>query len=501
MTKFRFGPAIQGFVLFTWSSAVLPAFAMAQPSNDGKPPEQTGQNLLRDVSQAGGPGSSYLPVFESQVNEFLGLSLVNRAMVDNDITVSWTRADGSDVREGRLSLAPGSQRIRLVREILDLPSDPTEGWLRVDAAQPGLFTYLTAGSDELLDGAGPANDIATSIILEHVEVNTGFVELRHTDTLVQIINPNAAVAGVRTELVNLDGVIVGNLTLSIAPRAARTMRISESFRNALPANNVGGHIFNGYLRLASDIAVSGWLRIDTPLSRRLVGGRASADISPSRLATVAYFASGGPAPYHSELNLINAGEAAITLELSARNSRGEIIGEAVRRTLGPGEGIREDVMGLFRVVTPAVFPPPTTTGYIRIQSADGAVFRVIGDISISSGDLAASMVYPITTEPLVDWILPFATAGPDYFTGYAIANPNELLAVQTDVTIELFDQDGRLAGPPRSISLSPLGQFVGLVEQPISAGYLRIRSNLPVVVLGSIGASNGSTLLPLPAMK
>jgi hypothetical protein len=111
------------------------------------------------------------------------------------------------------------------------------------------------------------------------------------------------------------------------------------------------------------------------------------------------------------------------------------------------------------------------------------------------------MLYPIASAASRNWTIPFVVSGGDYFSGYAIANPNELLTVQTDVTVELLDSDGRAAAPPRTVSLSPAARFSAVVDTEIRSGYLRMRANLPVVVLGSIGTCDGSTLGHLPAYR
>jgi len=443
----------------------------------------------------------FFPVIQSDTNGFLGLSLVNTAGAVNEATVTWTNGDGNSARTGRLSLSPGAQRAFLVWEVLGIPNDPSDGWIRIDSSEPGLLSYLTSGTDGILDGTEPVSQPAATIFLDHVAVNTGFTELDHTDTFVILVNPGNAAANARAELISLGGRAAGSLAVSIPAGASRTIRISESFREVLPVNNLGGRTFNGYMKVVSDGGLACWLRIETPLSRRLLRGRALEEIVPASLAMAGHFASGSTNLYRSVLNLINTGDVPARLELLAQDDRGRSIGTIVRLTLGPGQGIRDDVLNLFHIVVPAVFPPPLITGYIRIRAADGSMVRSIGDIDIDSDGNTASMLYPITTAASRDWTMPFVINTQDYFTGYAIANPNELLTVQTDVTIEILDEEGRLAAPPRNISLSPSARTAGLVEKDIRSGYLRIRANGPVILLGSIGTCTGSALAFLPAFR
>ncbi len=453
-------------------------------------------------SPAVDPSLSLLfPVFDSGENQFVGLSLVNTGRTANEATVTWTNAEGTGIRTGSVSLLPGAQRALLVREILGLPREPRDGWIRIESAEPGLLAYLTSGTNGILDGTEPVSQPATAIFLEHIAVNTGFLELYHTDTLATFVNPGNAAANARLELIGMDGRTAGSLALSIPRSGSRTIRVSESFRDALPSNNLGGRTFDGSMKVLSDAGLASWLQVETPLSRRLLRGRAAEEVVPVSLALAGHFAAGSAPLYRSVLNLINPGDTPLDLELQALDDRGNGLGSIARRSLEPGGGIREDVLSLFRVVVPAVFPPPLITGHIRIRAAGGSAFQVIGDVDIHSAGNAAAMLCPITTAASLAWTLPFVVSNSDYFTGYAIANPNELLTVQTDVTVELLDAEGRLAAPPRTISLSPAARFVGLVDKEMQSGYLRIQSNLPVAVLGSIGTCSGTALASLPALR
>ncbi len=448
---------------------------------------------------ADGSMSRYFPVFPAGRNGFLGLALVNTAGMVNEATVTWTGADGNGARTGRLSLPPGTQRAVLVREILGTPEDPQDGWILVASSQPGLVAYLTSGTDDAMDGLDPASQSSTAILLPHVEINTGFTELDYTDTLVVLVNPGGAAAGARADLISIDGRPAGSIQVSIPASGSRTIRVSESFRDVMQSNGLGGQRFDGYLQIVADAGLAGWLQIETPLSRRMLRGRAPEDSPPVPLAMASHFASGGALLYRSALNLVNVGDTSARLELVVQDDRGKNIGTAVQLTLNPGQGMREDVMSLFHVVTPAVYPPPLITGYIRIRGAGGGVFRAAGDVDIRSGGNTAGMLSPIFAAASGERLIPFAVNGKDYFTGYAIANPNELLTVQTDVTVELLDPEGLPAADPLNLSLSPSARVAGVVGKEVRSGYIRIRASGPIVVNGSIGTCDGSSLAFLPA--
>ena len=456
---------------------------------------------IEPVPAADPSRSCLFPVFDSDTNEFLGLSMVNTSGAVNEATITWTNADGSRGRTGRISLPPGAQRALLVREILGMPQDPPDGWLRIESLEPGLLSYLTSGTNTKLDGTEGVLQPATTIVFGHIAVNTGLVELGHTDTHIALVNPGSVPASGRAELIGIDGRTVGSLEISIPASGSRIIRVSESFRDVLPENNLGGRKFDGYVKMASDVGIAGWQRVETPLSRGLLRGRAVEEIVPESQLLAAHFASGGMALYSSVLNLINGGDSPLKLTLTAQDERGNNIGSIVQLTLEPRQGVREDILRIFHVVIPAIYPPPLITGTIRIRAAEGHAFSGIGDVAIFSAGNAASMLYPVTRAVSRDWTLPFVVSGQDYFTGYAIANPNELLTVQTDVTVDLLDTEGHPAAPTREISLSPSARLAELVGKDIRSGYLRIQANLPIVLLGSIGTSDGSALATLPALR
>jgi hypothetical protein len=108
------------------------------------------------------------------------------------------------------------------------------------------------------------------------------------------------------------------------------------------------------------------------------------------------------------------------------------------------------------------------------------------------------MLYSATDTSANSWILPFASSAGGYFTGYAIANPNEMLTVQTDVTVEFVSRSGAVIDRT-TISLSPANRHVAMIAEGRS-GYVRITSNFPIQVVGAIGTKDGTTLDQVPGM-
>jgi hypothetical protein len=440
------------------------------------------------------------PIFNLGQADSTGISIVNPDTQAREFTVTVTAPDGTNPRSGRVALSGRGHRARLLREILGTASEPSSGWIRIDSDVPGCRMYMTSQNEDSLIGTD-AGSAGTNVLMTRISVNTGFTELSHTDTHIAIVNANTTAANVIVQLLGTDAVVRGNIAMTIAAQGSRTIHVSEEFAAVLPNNGLAGKTFEGSLRLISDAAIAGWLLIDKPLSRSILRGRAAADIAATNLALVPHFVFGGT--YDASLNVLNPGTTAVNLELTALDDRGMRLGEVAQITLAVGESRRASIPELFRMVLPAIFPPPLITGYIRIRESQGQPFRVAGDILISSSSqepFEASMLYPITDTASTIWMTPFAVSSPSYFTGYAIVNANELLTVQTDVQIEVVNGDGVVVSQS-TVQLSPLNRRAALVTGPLGSGYLRFSSNFPVHIMATIGTTDLKTLDQLPVLR
>jgi hypothetical protein len=443
-----------------------------------------------------------LPIFDMGVGEYLGLSIVNPEAQPREYTITATPQTGANAQIGRVMLNPGAQQAFLLNEILGgVP--PSSGWIRIDSAAIGCMSYLASGNDEFLAGTDAAASSSTALVLPHISVNTGFVELDHTDTMISIVNAGIAPASVAAQLVGLDGVIIGTLSMTVPANGSRTGRMSELYRDVLPNNSLGGKKFDGYLRLSADVPISAWQRIDTPLSRSMLRGRSL----PSELsnAIIPHFVTGGENLYESIVNLVNPGPASSVFELRAIDDRGNSLGEVVQMTLRAGEAKRMSVGALFRIVTILTFPPPLMTGHISIRplpTVGPALQQLVGSVEIVGGNQigkAASLLYPVSPSNVSRWIIPFAVTSPPYFTGYAVANANELLTVQNDVQVEVLNSAGALISKS-DLSLSPGTRQVALIPPGLSSGYVRFTATMPIYVMGIIGTSNSRILDQIPAI-
>jgi len=440
------------------------------------------------------------PIFDSlRVDEFLGLSIVNRDNQPREFTVTVTAPEGTNVQTGRVSIPPGGQRAQLINEVLGTPRRPASGWIRVEAPAAGCTSLLASGNEAMLDNADGTPNTSTTVFIPNVAVFTGFVELNYLDTYLAIVNTGSTSATVTARLFGLDAATTGSTVVTVPAGGSRTLTVSEAFRDQLPDNHVGGRVFQGYMRLNSTVPIAAWARIETPLSRKLARGRTTEEIRPTPLAVIAHFALG--AAYQSILNVVNPTSTPLNLEVEAVDERGNVMGQAARLTLAAGQVLRSGIAEILHITRAP--SQGVISGSIRIRGSQGGLIQVIGDVEIfiSAFDtIGSSMFYPIQDSAAADWIIPFVSSSNSYFTGYAIANPNELLAVQADVQVEVVNSAGTVIDKT-TISLSPRSRQTSVIAVAVQSGYLRVTSNMPIHIVGAIGTRDGRLLDQLPALR
>ena len=438
------------------------------------------------------------PIFDLSSGEWIGISTVNTDPQPREFTVTAISADGITTQTGRFLLGAGAQRANLLREIFlgtSGTTSPQSGWIRVDSALQSCSSYMAAGTEDTLAGAEAAS-AGTVVLLPHISVNTGFMELNHTDTQILVVNPNTTLANVLLQLVAQDGAQRGTFPLNVPGGGSKVVRVSEVFANILPNNNAGGKSFQGHVRATSNVSIAAWQRVETPLTRSMLRGRTGSDIAPTTQVIVSHFVFDGT--YRSTLNVINPTGSPVSLEMTAGGNAGQNLGEVRNITLAPGEALRGPVDAIFRIPVVAIFPPPTIEGHVRIRQAQGGTFQIVGDIEISS-DMSSTML-PLNDTSATRWVIPLAIGATPWATSYVLANPNELLTVQTDIQVEEVGSDG-IVVRRSSISLSPKSRRVGSVGSTLTGGYLRFTSTLPFVVAGSIGTVDGRMVDQVPGLR
>src|SRR4030095_5305904 len=206
------------------------------------------------------------PLFD--LNGSSGMAVVNNDTSQHNYTATVVSTEGASVGPGRFSLGAGAQSALLLREMLAGVPLPSSGSISVESESSACTSYMATAAGDTLSGTEGASTPSTTLLLPYVDVNTGFVELSHTETTVALVHPgtSTATANVTAQLLGLDGVVRGSIPITIPPRGTRIFRVSEAFSSFIPGNSVGGRTFQGYLRLNSDVGIVAWQRIDTPLA-------------------------------------------------------------------------------------------------------------------------------------------------------------------------------------------------------------------------------------------
>jgi hypothetical protein len=457
------------------------------------------------------------PIFDPDT-EFTGVSVVNPDTQSQTFSVSVSSSDGSHSFGTLVSLQPGAQRVGSLKEIVPIAPTSGAGYIRIGPSLNSNLnntctSYVTLVTNEALTGVegAPAPQplfpppptlpppVPTTLILPHISINTGFTELDYTDTRIALVNASFPPANITAQLFGTDGVLRGSVPLGFS-FGSRVIRVSEAFQSLLPNNGLGGKTFEGYVRLVSNTQIAAWQRIETPLSASVLRGKSLDEIPTTSMATFPQFAFGGG--YDSFINLLNPGSSPLRLELTAYNDQGNTLGDVLQITLAAGEERRASVSQIFRIPVIASSPGAITAGTIRIREAQAQPFQIVGDIQIvySNGASRSAMLSSITDAGATLWMMPFAISSGGYFTGYAVANPDELLAVQTDVQLEVVNANGTVK-EQTTIHLSPLNRTATLVRPGLPGGYLRFRSNFPIHVMGAVGTEDLRQLDLVPAIR
>ena len=216
--------------------------------------------------------------------------------------------------------------------------------------------------------------------------------------------------------------------------------------------------------------------------------------------TATHFAIGGD--YGSTVNVVNTGQLATTLTLSAFDERQRPVGQTAKITVEAGAAMRASVNELFHIAMIQTFPP-LISGFIRIDVSppsqrSAMPASIVGTVEIylqSEGAKRASMLYAMSDTPSTRWIIPFLRTTGGYFTGFTFISSEK-----ANVKIGMVDADGSQVGGGNVISTGPL-RFALLLPAGYPNGYLRFESDTPIYVLGTIGTIDGSVLDQVPAIR
>ena len=189
------------------------------------------------------------------------------------------------------------------------------------------------------------------------------------------------------------------------------------------------------------------------------------------------------------LNVINAGDVTdVTLE--AVDESGKIVGSFQLDDFAPGAQFRKPVRQIFE------FSQSQVIGWVRVSSGG----RLLGSASFqgTEGRFLASL--PLAARGAREFVLSHIAQGPTIFTGVALMNPGNEVAL---VSVEAFNREGQSLGAA-SLELAKAEKIALLIPELIpgvvsqEGGFVRVRSNLPVVGFELFGNNSLDFLSAVP---
>lgn len=416
------------------------------------------------------------PVLSTQPRDFLGLALTylpapallegveSRSAAPSEIPVriGYRNTGGSATAEEVLTLTAGSQRSVLFSELFGSGA----GWLEIQAPRPEVTGFALLGDydESKLDGAVLAP--ARSGRLAFADFGSGTETTR-----IHLLNPNSLAVNVSLIWTPNTGSIQQQ-AVTIPAGAMLDFQLAERFA------------LNG----------PGWLSAEgsQPLSGFLVGGSGDTVIGLPGLAasTAAAQLFGAQLAMNSAIEstvtLVNFGTAANVL-LQAFDELG---------TLRAAATVQVPAGQSWRANASQVFGLGSFVGWLRV-SAGGASLAGSVRFSDPQGRWAAAL--PLAPAGAREFVLSHIAQADNIFTGLTLLNPN---AGEALVSIEAFDASGRLTG----LELTELSggqkralllpEWIPGLDHQIG-GYLRVRSNRPVVGFELFGS--GDYLAAVPA--
>ncbi len=188
--------------------------------------------------------------------------------------------------------------------------------------------------------------------------------------------------------------------------------------------------------------------------------------------------------YYTQVKLINTATESRQITLWATGDIGQPLADPVVVDLPAGASFDQDAATLFQ------WNSTQRIGSLRSE-ADGA--GIIGDVvfgDVAGGTMVAAL--PLQTQLMRESVFGHVANALGFFTGIAVLNPGQ---AETDVTIQVFADDGRQTGETirrLAAGVRLVGQLTELVPETTGqiGGYVRLVSTQPIVAQQLFGNGN-----------
>jgi hypothetical protein len=427
------------------------------------------------------------PIPGSADQDFTGVAVAN--LDTRTATLRFTALDAGGSRiEGTSitnpvvhTLAAGQQLSLLNNELFGagIGDGNSVGSIKVESTivdVAGFFLMFDADL-RVLDGANLFAPPVTSFVFPEIE-DQGF-------TRINIVNPERDRATLTFELVASDGAVRGTAARNIEGNGAL---ISDAFQELFPDVEPSG---SDYIRVTADKGVLPFELFGK--SDQFIEGLGGQALGSSTLHCP-QFVTGGP--WRSTISVVNLDRTAGSVNFRFVREDGTQIGSIRSLPIALG--------GKIHIVDQEFFAP-----------ADGSVVQGYVEITSSGVKLAGSVAFgdpgrgvfgaalPLVSQLQKSVVFSHVASNDIYFTGVAIANPNDAEAV---ATIDVYGTDGTLEY--RTTEYIPANQriaklltelFPSLEGQDRTEGYIRIDVDQDAAMFALFGTRNGSVLSAIPA--
>jgi len=418
----------------------------------------------------------YFPVLTGDVTHFTGLAVTNFGETDDFALFENFSTDGTLKNASDGFPIPADQQLaRLGFEIFDYQAtDTRDGWIRMSSGQPQLAGFFQIGDAvNRLDGAVAVTDSSDVLYFTRLfhgqSVFPSLSGFKDAVTWIAIANPNDAAIDLAIRLYSPTANLLTTVEETLPPFGSLFRTVEELLgSDFIPLRD-------GFLKVEVDgPGAVGFELIE--LEGTVFGLNAATDHDA---ATIYSGQLGHGNGFFTNLNLVNPTDSFVHITLTAFIQGKDSIDERTSTlSLTPNQSFQKGVDELFGLPQ---LPADTIVGSIQVDSTAAGI---IGDVVFGDPEsVRFAAALPLQTRLFTRAIhsqvsngFHSSNPGLDSFTGLALFNPG---TEQNEVTIEVYDQDGKLVGDS-AIVLGPRE---------------RISQILAILVPETVGLVRGSVLL------
>jgi hypothetical protein len=384
--------------------------------------------------------SRIIPYVEDNVTRYTGIALLAPSAMS--VTLNAVTNSGAVAGTATVSLNPGQQYAKLISELFNQPS--FEGWVEVVPSAPGLGVLAATGSRD-------NRDLDTIV---PKDLSSDFVML-HAGATLWMVNPSGQSASVTVTAIGSTSSTT--LTLPARRRVGVTVQAASRVTSSQPLAAI--ELVEGPGRLAMSWPESPAGATDLTFPHAVIGGGYSTTVS---LVNLGALASATIQFRGTSRQVVVAGNSSTVLSLNA----------------------------LFEV------PANLQVDAVRITTSASLFGNAIlmGTVDIATpSNLVFLGARPMATE----FMIPHVAQDAELFTGVAFVTGG----VGATVTIDVYTPGGdvRKSG---TIVLAANTQAARLVRELVPAvtthigGYIRIRSDQPILAWGVFGSQEAFASAP-----